>query len=110
MTVCLAVVSIIGLYCYAGAQPIGDCFEAGPPTTICTVEADELSVRVSWYDPARCLLGQSINCDSDPTVVADGTAVADCYGWCIACPEGWYWNVIVGWICWATGMFHMERN
>lgn len=87
MTVCLLVAGIAGIFCQAGAAPVGDCVSVSLiGTTFCTVEAEALPLRASWYDPA---LG-GVNCMEPCGYLGDGTAVADAYGWAMACPVGWY--------------------
>lgn len=93
MNVCLAVISIIGVYCYSGAKPIGEC-DYQKKAVYCVVEPQELQLRASWYNPRLCAEGHSINCDDDPEHTADGTPVDDCFGVCIACPLGWYGEYI----------------
>lgn len=85
-TVCLTVLGIVGTFCVEGAQPIGDCEQRLAEVMDCVVQESELPLWTSYYMPP---LG-GINCDSDCSVVADGTAVTDCYDWCVACPIGWY--------------------
>lgn len=86
MIVCLTVLSIIGAYCVADAAPIGDCVPRMAEVVDCVVEAEALPIRASYYNPA---LG-GINCDEDCSTTGDGTPVEQCYGWCMACPPGWY--------------------
>lgn len=77
----------MGAFCYADAAPIGDCVTFPVPLpTICTIPAEELPLRASWYDPA---LGPP-NCLPPCSQLGDGTAVSDAYGWAMACPMGWY--------------------
>ena len=47
----------------------------------------ELPAVVTWYDPSLCAYPEGkINCDSDPTHVADGTLITeDLYGEIAAC-------------------------
>ncbi|NJN53998.1 MAG: hypothetical protein HC804_04100 [Anaerolineae bacterium] len=88
MTICLIVTSIIGVFCQNNATPIGDCmtFPAPFSMTVCTVAAEQLPVRASWYNPT---LG-GVNCMEPCAYLGDGTAVQAAYGWAIACPDGWY--------------------
>lgn len=98
MNICLAIISILGVYCAVDAEPIGDCLTIEPGLLFCTVDPDELPIRASWYDPARCERGELINCDSDPRFVADMTPAEEGYGRFMACPLGWYWQWIdFGW-------------
>lgn len=85
MTVCLIVLSIIGTFCYADAQPVGECV-VWADTAVCFVAAEELPLRASWYDPD---LG-GINCMFPCDQLGDGTAVSEAYGWALSCPMGWY--------------------
>ena len=59
----------------------------------------EMPLFLSWYDPELCKPengGVMINCDSDPTRMAGGTAVtADMYGYAAACPAEWFDRVIM---------------
>lgn len=87
MNVCLIVVSIIGIFCHQDAQPVGKCWQHPfIDTHICVIEAEQLPLRASWYDP---VLG-GVNCMAPCDQLGDGTAVADAYGWVVACPPGWY--------------------
>lgn len=83
--VCLVVISILGAWCYHDAAPVGICTQL-PAVQLCYVEAEELPLRLSWYDPS---LG-GINCAAPCDLLGDGTAVNDAYGWAAACPPGWY--------------------
>ena len=77
-TVCLAVIGIIGTFCYDNATPIGDCRSSVHPHVIeCTARADELSIFVSAYDPTFC----------KPEVVG-----IDNRG--VSCPLGWSWRLL----------------
>ena len=86
MVICLTVLGVLGTYCVEGATAVGSCVRRMAEVTDCTVPADHLPVRASYYNPA---LG-GINCDEDCSTTGDGTPVAECYGWCAACPPGWY--------------------
>lgn len=92
MQVCLFVFSVIGLYCYENAEPIGVC-QKFPNGMICFVDAEELPVRASWYDPFLETDSQEvadIQCMEPCHLLGDGTAVEDAYGWAVACPLGWH--------------------
>lgn len=100
---CLIVTTIIGLTCVSDAPPVGDCFYL-PGQAICTVEAQRLPVRASWYNPA---LGGT-NCVEPCDFTGNMTPVADCYNWCLGCPVDWYGDWLdfgdVGrWQCNDTG-------
>lgn len=57
---------------------------------------EALPLWLSWYDPAKCYdatgrVIEDINCDSDPTVMAGGTAVTPAmYGDSAACLPKWF--------------------
>jgi len=54
---------------------------------------EEMPLFLSWYDPALCddNHGIMINCDSDPSTLAGGTAVTDeIYGVAAACIPEWF--------------------
>ena len=58
----------------------------------------------SRYDPALCADGYTINCDSDPTMFADGTAVLpESYNVTAACLPEWLGATITtaygSWLC-----------
>jgi len=102
-TVCVEIQSIRGVYCFEGADQIGEC-EKAEYGWKCRVE-DVYSVPLwgSWYNPA---LG-GINCDGenpdDPfegcDTVATGPFEEWMYGAAASCPPGWtrytYTTVIV---------------
>lgn len=56
----------------------------------------ELPLWLSWYDPAKCYdeagnVIENINCDSNPRVMAGGTAVTPAmYGYAAACVPQWF--------------------
>ncbi len=56
---------------------------------------EEMPILVTWYNPALCYEGLTINCDSDPSVLADGQGweVAD-YGRVAACIPQWLGRTI----------------
>lgn len=88
--VCVIVAGMAGIYCEHGAEQIGnDCRPRMNEVYDCYITESELMFVGSWYDPALCRFGYTINCDENPTVTADGSLVADCYGYCMACPAGW---------------------
>jgi len=91
MIICYIVSTILGVYCYQGAEPVGVCHDM-IDGMICYVEAESLRARLSYYDPLR----GGINCDQDCSVTADGTPVVQCWGWCMACPNGWEPKMING--------------
>lgn len=84
---CLHVIGIIGAYCFPGAQPVGTCSYV-VNDVYCTVAAEELPIRASWYNPE---LG-GINCMEPCSMLGDGTPVHTGYGTMAACPPGWYWR------------------
>lgn len=86
MTVCLIVTSIIGMFCFQDAAPVGRCFYTPPDNAYCVIPAQELPLRASWYDPA---LG-GVNCMDPCHLLGDGTHVDNAYGWALSCPDGWY--------------------
>ena len=59
-------------------------------------ETAEMVLWLSWFDPAKCYdedgrVIENINCDSDPTVMAGGTAVTSAmYGYAAACLPEWF--------------------
>ena len=59
---------------------------------------EQMPLFLSWYDPALCHDdngGILINCDSDPSVMAGGTAVTDdMYGYAAACIPEWFDRVL----------------
>lgn len=83
-TICLIIWGIVGTYCYSAPSdftPPGTCIFG-----ICFVQAAQLPVRASWYDP---VLG-GINCQEPCDLLGDGSPVDENYGQIIACPPGWY--------------------
>ena len=87
MTVCLFIIGIIGTWCEQDAHTIGVCHPVGNDSIYCTVDADDMLIRASWYDPT---LG-GINCfDNTCDHLGDGTPTADGYGRYAACPVGMY--------------------
>ena len=89
MTTCLYVIGIVGVFCFAGADPVGNCYD-DMDYHYCTIEADELPIRASWYNPS---LG-GVNCMEPCAMLGDGTPVNDGYGTMAACPMGWYGNYL----------------
>lgn len=68
------------------------------------VNANELPLLVTWYDPAR----GGINCDADCGVLADGLAWSEMdYGRVAACIPEWHYRTITtpagSWLCRDTG-------
>jgi hypothetical protein len=89
-TLCLLVIGIFGGYCYnvpPDYDSPGNCLDF-----ICVVEAEELPIRASWYDPAlyNPETGEGkINCQEPCYLLGDGSPVDENYGYAIACPPGW---------------------
>ncbi len=100
-TVCLTVISIIGVFCFDNAMPIGDCRSSvHPHVTECTARADDLSIFVSAYDPVYCkpeIVGldyEPTNCYGDPDYTGSGAYVPDWYYHGVSCPIGWNWRLL----------------
>ncbi len=87
-TVCLLVATITGAYCYQGADRIGHCNNL-EDVAVCRVEAEELPLYFSWYNPQLCYEGHTINCDGSPEHAALGLIEDWMYGEAAACPPGW---------------------
>ena len=100
---CMIIASVVGTWCYgapAGLPLPGDCEDIGD-IHICIVEAEELPIRPSYYDPYIVTDNPAIaetQCQEPCDLLGDGTPVVECYGRCSACVSGWYWrNVRVFW-------------
>lgn len=71
------------------------CLLLAGPNDVCIPPLEELPVLVTYYDPLTCInpngtIEVNINCDSDPTSFADGTAVSALnYGNTAACIPEW---------------------
>lgn len=71
------------------------CLLLAGPHDVCVPPVEELPVLVTYYDPLTCItpdgtIEVNINCDSDPTRFADGTAVSSAnYGNTAACIPEW---------------------
>lgn len=87
-TVCLFVVSLVGMWCETGIQniTIGDCVELGRYEYICEAETSDMPAYLSAYDTAWCDQYPT-NGYGDCSHFANGTPVDPLwYGVAMACP------------------------
>lgn len=109
---CLLVSSIIGSWCYAAPLDYtlpGVCQDIGD-ISICQVEAQELQVRPSYYDPRIEHHNEhvsSIQCQDPCEYMGDGTPIDEGYGRFAACVPGWYWQRVR--VYWPDG-YYFERQ
>ncbi len=106
MNLCLLVIGIVGQFCYSDANPIGECVEMNHNQHICVVAPEELSIRLSAYDPAWCEQIPT-NCDGD-TFLATGAPYEPYYLIGAACPLEWLNRTVTiagmgSWLCVDTG-------
>lgn len=109
---CLIISTITGSWCFAGPldfSPPGTCQDTGD-VLICQVEAQELPVRPSYYDPYLVHDNdevRSLQCQKPCEYLGDGTPVESAYGWAAACVNGWYWKHIR--IYWPDGYYTIKQ-
>lgn len=83
--ICLKIDSIDGIYCYAGADEVGDCGEKEEVVYCKAYDPETLPLWASWYNPE---LG-GINCGGSCDYLATGRVEDWMYGHAAACPPGW---------------------
>lgn len=92
---CLLVSTVVGAWCFdapATFTPPGYCNDIGD-ILICDVDAHELKLRPSYYDPFiehDDPFVRDIQCMEPCNLLGDGTPVVDGYGRFAACVPGWY--------------------
>lgn len=91
-TVCLFVATLSGMWCYLGAEEIGQCWQENDKRTIyCKVgNVTDLPIRAQWYDPLylpELSPEENINCGGGSCeTMANGRNTADWYYQSVAMP------------------------
>jgi hypothetical protein len=96
VTFAVCLLTALGFMCNDNATlpDYGDCIWQ-LTRWVCMAEVDEIPIWASTYDYAICA-ESPINCDSDPTVTANGTPTSpDLYWNTAACPHGWVGKTVV---------------